>query len=467
LPAPENVAKELGSLLRAAQAKRLPSVSAAVVRKGEVLWADAVGYAGVEDEREATPETQYRIGSITKTFTATAIVQLREAGELGLDDPLSKHLPDAHHGQPTLRRMLAHLSGLQREPHGDIWESLESPDDAGLLAGLAHAEQVLEPAQAHHYSNLAFALLGHVVAARSGMPYRDYVDERIIRPLGLERTSWEREEPSALGYLVDPYANVAKREHDDVDLRGASAAGQLWSTTADLCRWAAFLAEGHEGVLAPGAVERMWFPQVMWDPDAWTLGWGLGLMLMRRGDRVFGGHGGGMPGHLSGVYVDRKSGIGGVALTNSGSNAEMDELAVALALEGDRAPARRSRAMVAGGGRAAGAPGRARALVVGGSGVRLRLEQGQARGAARHGARHAAALRLRAGRRGDPSDRLRARAGRAPAARPRRAGRDRADVLGDVPVHAHAGDVRALTPGVTGLLTGGRRARPRRRRRRA
>ena len=334
MPAPENVAKELGSLLRAAQAQRLPSVSAAVVRKGEVLWADAVGYAGVEDEREATPETQYRIGSITKTFTATAIVQLREAGELGLDDPLSKHLPDAHHGQPTLRRMLAHLSGLQREPHGDIWESLESPDDAGLLAGLAHAEQVLEPAQAHHYSNLAFALLGHVVAARSGMPYRDYVDERIIRPLGLERTSWEREEPSALGYLVDPYANVAKREHDDVDLRGASAAGQLWSTTADLCRWAAFLAEGHEGVLAPGAVERMWFPQVMWDPDAWTLGWGLGLMLMRRGDRVFGGHGGGMPGHLSGVYVDRKSGIGGVALTNSGSNAEMDELAVALALKG-------------------------------------------------------------------------------------------------------------------------------------
>jgi len=78
----------------------------------------------------------------------------------------------------------------------------------------------------------------------------------------------------------------------------------------------------------------MWFPQVMSDPDAWTLGWGLGLMLMRRDDRVFGGHGGGMPGHLSGVYVDRKSGIGGVALTNSGSNAEMDELAVALALKG-------------------------------------------------------------------------------------------------------------------------------------
>jgi CubicO group peptidase (beta-lactamase class C family) len=226
--------------------------------------------------------------------------------------------------------MLAHLSGLQREPAGEIWESLEPPEVERLVAELADAEQVLPPGAAHHYSNLAYALLGEVVARRAGAPYTEVVDERIIGPLGLTRTTWQPEPPFAQGYFVEPYEDVVRRELH-VDLRGSVSAGQLWSTTGDLCAWAAFLTEGREGVLARETVEEMWAPQVMWDPDDWLLAHGLGLMIARRDGRILAGHGGGMPGHLSGVYVARKDGIGAAALTNSSAGTNMELLALELA----------------------------------------------------------------------------------------------------------------------------------------
>jgi CubicO group peptidase (beta-lactamase class C family) len=310
-------------LLQERQADRLPSVAAAVVRKGEIEWSAAVGSASYEDEREATPGTQYRIGSITKTFTATAIMQLRDAGMLDLDDRLEQHLEVAN-GTPTIRRMLAHLSGMQREV-GEMFVEATTPTEEELEVALA-----LEPHRAHHYSNLAFGLLGRVVAAKSGLRYMDYVDERIIEPLGLRRTTWYSQEPKAQGYLVDEYARTVWRE-PETDLGGVAAMGQLWSTVEDLARWATFLARGEEGVLDPKTVEQMWFPQVMYFPDDWVLAWGLGLMLFNHEGKIYGGHGGAMAGHLAGVYVNRKTQIGAAALTNSGTRANMDLLALQLA----------------------------------------------------------------------------------------------------------------------------------------
>jgi len=323
------VAPALDRILAERQADRLPSVSAAVVRNGEVVWSNAVGAAGYDEQRDATPDTQYRIGSITKTFTATAIMQLRAEGKLDLDDRLEQHLDGVANGSPTIRRMLAHLSGLQREV-GDMWITGESPTVEQLVESMADAEFVLKPAQSHHYSNLAFALLGEVVARKSGQPYVDYVNERILRPLGLERTTWDSQEPAAQGYMVDEYAGTVWRE-DSSDLAGTAAAGQLWSTVEDLCRWVAFLAEGREGVLDPKVVEEMWFPQVMYFPDSCTLGWGLGLMLFNQEGRIWGGHGGAMAGHLAGAYVDRKTTTGAAVLVNSGTRAEADGTAIQLA----------------------------------------------------------------------------------------------------------------------------------------
>ena len=244
------------------------------------MWAGAVGSASYEDDREATPDTQYRIGSITKTFTAVAIMQLCAAGALDLDDRLEQHIEGIANGSPTIRRLLSHLSGLQREA-GEMFVTGESPTEEQLIASMRDVEFVLRPGESHHYSNLAFALLGQVVARRSGPPYMEYVDERIIGPLGLERTTWLPQAPKAQGYLVDEYARTVWPE-PETDLAATASAGQLWSTVGDLGRWAAFLAAGNDDVLDARLVEEMWFPQVMYDPDEWMLAWGLGLMLYKR-----------------------------------------------------------------------------------------------------------------------------------------------------------------------------------------
>jgi CubicO group peptidase (beta-lactamase class C family) len=315
--------EKLDRLLQERQADRLPSVAAAVVRKGELAWSNAVGSANYDEDRDATPGTQYRIGSITKTFTTTAIMQLRDAGLLDLDDRLGQHIDGIANGSPTIRRMLSHISGMQREV-GEMFVDGTSPAEEDLEVALA-----LEPAQAHHYSNLAFGLLGRVVAAKSGLPYTDYVDERILKPLGLARTTWRSQEPKAQGYLVDEYARTVWVE-PETELGGVAAMGQLWSTVEDLAVWATFLARGADGVLDAKTIDEMWFPQVMYYPDDWVLGWGLGLMLFNQNGKIFGGHGGAMAGHLAGVYVHRKTQIGAAALTNSGTRGNMDLFAISL-----------------------------------------------------------------------------------------------------------------------------------------
>jgi CubicO group peptidase (beta-lactamase class C family) len=312
LPAPERFRR---LVLEAQSHGRLPSLTAAVFRGGEVVWDEAVGFSDVEQRVESTTDSQYAVASITKTFTAASVMQLRDQGKLDLEDPLSRHLPEAAHGTPTLRRLLSHASGLQREPPGEVWETLRFPDEEELLAGLEEAEQVLPPSTAWHYSNLAYALLGHVVSRVSGMPYHDYVRERLLQPVGLERTTWGPGEGAALPYFVEPYSDGVQRE-PVLELGGKGGESGLYSTVGDLARWGSFLADPDESVLAPASVAEMHDLQIMAEPD-WTLGWGLGIELWRRGERVYGGHTGGFPGFLSMVLYSRGDRIGAVLLTNS------------------------------------------------------------------------------------------------------------------------------------------------------
>lgn len=326
MPAPERFRR---LLLEAQSSARLPSLGGAVFRGGDVEWSEAVGLADVEQGVEATPDTQYAVASITKTFTAASVLQLRDEGRLDLDDELSRHLPEAAHGTPTLRRMLAHASGLQREPPGEIWESLVFPAEEELLSRLAEAEQVLPPAAAWHYSNLAFALLGHVVGRVSGTPFRDYVEQRLLRPLGLERTTWGPGDGAALPYFVEPYSDAVRRE-PVLELGGKGGESGLYSTVGDLARWGAFLCDPDEAVLSPASVAELHDLQIMAEPD-WTLGWGLGVELWRRGERIFGGHTGGFPGFVSILAYSRRERIGAVLLTNSGRWSRLSQAGLDLA----------------------------------------------------------------------------------------------------------------------------------------
>jgi CubicO group peptidase (beta-lactamase class C family) len=326
--APDTLAAELERLVRKDQRdKRLPSIVAAALRDGETVWETAVGAADVAAERDATPDTQYRLGSITKTFTAAAIMQLRDAGKLDLEDTLDRHVAGAAHA-PTLRRLLSHTSGLQRETHDDAWLNKQFAAVPELLETFDRAEGVLPPGARFHYSNLAFALLGIVVERVSGTPYTEYVEQQLLRPLGLKRTSFEPDGNAATGYLVKPYVEGVWAEAP-VETGAWIAAGQMWGTVRDLCRWAAFLADPDEAVLKRETVEEMRTVQSIADHIRWTAGYGLGIQLMRDGERILAGHGGSMPGFIAGVFVSPADEIGVAVLTNS-STARVGQLLLKL-----------------------------------------------------------------------------------------------------------------------------------------
>jgi CubicO group peptidase (beta-lactamase class C family) len=307
---------ELQRLLLARQrAGRVPGVTAGVARDGALLWTGSAGLADVEAGRPAEPRLQYRIGSITKTFTAAVVLLLCGEGLLDLDDRLGAQLPEAPFGRVTVRSLLAHGAGVQREMPGGIWEAFQGPDRAALLASLDASGQVLRPWTAWHYSNLGYALLGELVRRCAKAPFAEVVQERLLTPLGLGRTTWTRSEPAAHGYLVRPHEDVVARE-PEVDLRAGAAHGQLWSTLADLATWAAALHGTRPGVLPAAVCERMRTVHSMADPERWTRAWGLGLGLYRRGDRILAGHGGGLPGFRAGLVFDPEDGTAAIVLAN-------------------------------------------------------------------------------------------------------------------------------------------------------
>jgi CubicO group peptidase (beta-lactamase class C family) len=325
---PERLSAKLEQLLAAQQReKRLPSIAAAVARDGEVIWESAVGLADVETGVEATPDTQYRIGSITKTFTAAAIMQLRDAGKLDLEDTLDMHVEGAAH-RPTIRRLLSHASGLQRETQDDSWLTLRFAPPDELLETLEAAEMVLPSGARFHYSNLAYALLGIVVERVSGVQYMDYVRDRLFEPVGLKRLTFETQQPVAKGYIGQPYADGVWNAVE-VETGAWASAGQLWGTVGDLCRWGEFLADPDEAVLAKKSAEEMRTVQVITEHERWLAGYGLGLILRRDGDRILAGHSGSMPGFIAILFFSPKEKVVAAALTNA-SQALLGELGLSL-----------------------------------------------------------------------------------------------------------------------------------------
>ena len=308
--------------------ERIPALTAAVVRPNRPEWTVAVGEEN--PGTAATADSQFRMGSITKTFTATLVMQLRDEGKLDLDDRLDQHLTVPEHGDLTIRTMLSHTSGLQREPHGDIWDELSWPGSEQLHADLARVERVLPPARRWHYSNLAYALLGDVVATLRGVPWTQALHEQILEPVGLHRTTTTSTPPVATGYLVAAYTDQAHAEPTWEDGSLASA-GMLWSTAPDLARWLSFLADPDPDVLAPETVAEMCQPVTMVDPVDWHTGWGLGLIIANRpGRTVHVGHDGAMPGYLAGAYVDRVTKVAAAAMGSCGTAGDTVGLATQL-----------------------------------------------------------------------------------------------------------------------------------------
>ncbi|WP_248965684.1 serine hydrolase domain-containing protein [Sphaerisporangium perillae] len=294
---------------------RMPSLVATVLREGRPVW---FGARGTAEGAAPTADTQYRIGSITKTLVAVLVMRLRDEGLLELNDPLAKHMPATPVGDVTIAQLLSHTAGLTAEPPGPWWERVPGMEIDALTGALGTQTSRHRPGRRLHYSNLGFALLGELVSRHRKADWVEVARSEILQPLGMRDTTTRPREPHARGYAVHPWADVLlpEPEHDAVAM---SPAGQLWSTSDDLARWAAFLAGGDEGVLDPATLAEMREPASVDDADAWSGGFGLGIQLMRHRGRRLAGHGGSMPGFLAVVWGDPADRSGVVCMANATS----------------------------------------------------------------------------------------------------------------------------------------------------
>ncbi len=311
-------ARHLHHLLATAQAKgRLPSVAAGLVRDGSLIWSDAVGTLdGRAGGEPADAHTQYRMGSITKTFVAVAIMRLRDAGELDLLDCFGTHVPGTAFDDVTIAQLLSHGSGLQAETNGPWWE--RTPGVSWDTIMDSAVQQRFRAGRRFHYTNLGYAALGELVARAHGTDWFSVVSRDLLTPLGMTRTTQRPSGTAASGLAVHPFADVLlpEPEHD----AGAMApAGQLWTTVNDLARWAGFLAGDTGEVLNADTLAEMLEPHTVVDVPgaAWTGAHGLGWQLWNVDGRRSAGHGGSMPGFLAGLRVDLESGDGVVLFTNT------------------------------------------------------------------------------------------------------------------------------------------------------
>lgn len=315
----EETARALSGRLAREQAEsRLPGVVASLQRGGNEVW---FGAAGEVEGVSPTDETQFRCGSITKTFVAVEVMRLRDEGLLALSDAIAEHIPELTALSCTVAHLLSHTSGLRAETAGPWWERTAGGDFASLVSSSIRPEDVYwRPGRRFHYSNVGYAVLGELIARLRGESWLDVVDGELLAPLGMLRTSARPVKPYAPGLAVHPHSDVvlAEPQHD----AGAMApAGQLWTTTADLGRWCSLLAGRQPELLRPETAAEMREPLALNDMpgEAWSSAYGLGLQIVNRNGSRSYGHGGSMPGFLASLRIEEDTGDSVVVMTDATS----------------------------------------------------------------------------------------------------------------------------------------------------
>ncbi|NNG40051.1 beta-lactamase family protein [Flexivirga sp. ID2601S] len=318
----------LDARLAAAQrASRAPSVVAGVIADGALAWTGAAGRIdGRPDGETASAATQYRIGSITKTFTAVLTLRLVQDGLVGLTDPIGEHLPELAGALPGVRvsELLTHGAGLPAETDGDWWERSAGRTWEQLVPSI---RLIHRPGRRFHYSNSGFAVLGELASRLRGVSWSELVQSQITGPLGMTDTSYGPGTTAAPGLAVHPYADLL-HEEPATDTLAMAPAGQLWSTIGDLARFALFLARGNPAVLDDGLRREMQIPTLVNDEpgENWSRAYGFGLDIVNRDGTRYVGHGGSMPGHQAALRIDPETGDGAVLLVNNTAGIGLDAI---------------------------------------------------------------------------------------------------------------------------------------------
>ncbi len=312
--------------------EKIPAVSVGLVHDQDLVWAKGYGYAHPDGGVEATPSTMYSICSISKLFTSIGVMQQRDAGKLGLDDPVSDILPwydleQAHPDGPPVRveGILTHSSGLPRESAHPYWTGPDFPFPTReeIIDGLADQETLYPGERYFQYSNLGMALAGQIVEQTSGMTYDDYIRARILDPLGMSDTYTDIPAEHRSDRLATGYSRLGRdgmrAESPFFQARGIAPAAGFSSTVEDLARLASWqfrlLENGGTEVLDVNTLREM--HRVHWvDPDFDTM-WGLGFAVSERnGDRTVG-HGGSCPGFRTTLQLIPAKKLAGVVMISA------------------------------------------------------------------------------------------------------------------------------------------------------
>jgi CubicO group peptidase (beta-lactamase class C family)/D-alanyl-D-alanine dipeptidase len=304
--------------------KELPAFSITLVDNKRDVWSAGFGFAGTEPKRGATSETVYRVGSISKLFTDIAVMQLVEQGKLNLDADIREILPTFQPKNPfekplTLRQLMSHRSGLVREsPVGSYFDP-DEPSIAETVASLNDTTIVYEPGTRTKYSNSGITVVGLAVEKASGMPFSEYVREKILKPIGMQNSDFDRTPKVAEKLAAAQMWTVdGRRFPAPVFEFGIFPAGNLYSTTDDLTRFLRVLFRGghlKDGqLLSPETLSAMMRPQ---EKDRFGIGFAISDF---HGHKAIG-HGGAVYGYSTQLkaLIDEKIGVAAVTSLD-GSN---------------------------------------------------------------------------------------------------------------------------------------------------
>jgi CubicO group peptidase (beta-lactamase class C family)/D-alanyl-D-alanine dipeptidase len=338
----EEVARRLDPFVRKeVEHKGLPALSIALIDDQRVVWARGVGLADPQTKRPATADTVYRVGSVSKLFTDLAVMQLVEKGTLDLDAPVTKYLPDFRPANSsdkaiTLRQLMAHRSGLVREPPVGNYFDPTGPSLARMVESLNKTALVYEPEKRIKYSNAAIATVGFVLEQTQKQRFSRYLQRTVLSSLGMEHSGFEPEEALTRDLARAMMWTYHGREFPAPTFElGMAPAGCMYSTVLDLGRFLSMLfARGRtaEGVVVkPETLEQMLTPQFAKPGE--KQGFGIGFRVEERDGRRWVGHGGAIYGFSTQLSAlpDDKLGVVVIA-SRDVANAVVEHIAdVALA----------------------------------------------------------------------------------------------------------------------------------------
>jgi CubicO group peptidase (beta-lactamase class C family) len=303
----------------------LPGIAVGVVYDQNLVWSRGFGVADTATREPVTPKTKFRVASHTKLFTAVAIMQLRDAGKLRLDDPVAQHLawfrirPAIEDDPPiTIEQLLTHFSGLPREAGIDYWTTFAFPTTEDVKRLVNNQTAAFAPEVRWKYSNLAFSLAGMIVEKLSGEAYENFVKRRILEPLGMTDSSVDRPVAGLATGYGRRMPDGSRKKMDFMDTRGIGAAAGLTSTVEDMAKFISLqFRKGRAGgaqILAGTTLREMHRVRMM--ENNWTRGNGIGFAVSRDKDRVQVGHGGSLAGYKSHTVIRVADKVGVVVLTN-------------------------------------------------------------------------------------------------------------------------------------------------------